>query len=113
MRTPTERARWRRSQIAETVASSHVSAPCYGTPEDVRIVPIVESETELREIQRQIFLANVVVGADDPALQERPERIDILSCAYWPEPCETVPCAFPVSSDPAAATALTHRNRDP
>ena len=74
MVTPTESARWRRSQIAETVASSHVSAPCYRLPKDVGFVAIVESETELREIQRQIFFTDVVVGAENPALQERPER---------------------------------------
>ena len=33
MVTPTVRARWRRSQIAGTVASSHVSAPCYRLPQ--------------------------------------------------------------------------------
>ena len=67
-------ARWRRSQIAETFASVRVSAPCYRLPKDVWFVAIVESETELRKVQRLIFLADIVVGADDPALQQRPER---------------------------------------
>jgi hypothetical protein len=63
-------------EIAETVASSHVSAPCYGAPEDVRVVPVIESERELIEVQRQIFLADVVIGADDSALEQRPERFN-------------------------------------
>src|SRR5271166_5041972 len=78
METPIEQARWRRSQIAEAVASSHVSAPCYRLPKDVVFVAIVESESKLRKVQRQIFLAHVVVSAHDPALQERPERFDVV-----------------------------------
>src|ERR1035437_5149250 len=74
METPIEPARWRRSQIAETFASVRVSASCYRPAEYVRLVAIVEAETALREIQRQIFLADVVVGADDSALEQRPER---------------------------------------
>jgi hypothetical protein len=62
-----EQGRWRRSQIAETVASSHVSASCYRAPKDVFVVAIVESESELIEIERQIFLTHVVVGPDDSA----------------------------------------------
>src|SRR5271167_3167382 len=76
MRIPVEQGRWRRSLIAETVASSHVSAPCYGAPEDVLVVPIVESEGELVEIERQIFLAHVVVRPDDSALEQRPESFN-------------------------------------
>src|SRR5260370_3622174 len=74
MKTPTEQARWRRSQIAETVASSHVSAPCYRLPKDVCFVAIVESETELGKVQRQIFLAHVVIGAEHATFEQRPER---------------------------------------
>jgi len=54
------------------------STSCYRSPENIGIVAIVESERELREIERQIFFAHVVVRADDPALQERPEGIDTL-----------------------------------
>jgi hypothetical protein len=47
--TPIAQARWRRSDIAEAVARSHVSAPCYRFPKDVFFVAIVESETGLRK----------------------------------------------------------------
>jgi hypothetical protein len=73
---PIASARWRRSQIAETVATYRASPPCYRLPKDVFFVAIVESETELREVQRQIFLADVVVGADDSALEQGPEGIN-------------------------------------
>jgi hypothetical protein len=73
-----EQVRWRRSQIAETVASSHVSASCYGAPKDVRVVPIVESEGKFIQVERQIFLAHVVIRADDSAFQERPESLDCV-----------------------------------
>jgi hypothetical protein len=32
---------------------------------------------ELVEIEREVILRHLVEGADDPALQERPERIDV------------------------------------
>jgi len=79
MRTAIEQARWRRSQIAETFASVRVSAPCYCLAEYVGFFPIVEPELKLRQIQRQIFLADVVMGADNYSLQQRPERINVLS----------------------------------
>jgi hypothetical protein len=63
---------------AEAFASSDASASCYRCPEDVGIVAIVESERELREIERQIFLAYVMVGTHDSTLQQRPERFDVV-----------------------------------
>jgi hypothetical protein len=78
MAIPTEPARWRRSQIAETVASSRVSAPCYRFPKDVFFVAIVESERELGKVQWQIFFAHVVIGAKHATLQERPERFHVV-----------------------------------
>ena len=52
------------------------------SPENVGIVPIVEAERKLREIQRQIFLAHIVVSADDSTLQQRPEGVDVLSMYF-------------------------------
>lgn len=72
-------ARWRRSQIAETFASVRVSAPCYSFAEYVGFFPIVESELELRQVERQVLLAYVVIRADDSTFQQRPERINALS----------------------------------
>ena len=73
-----ERARWRRAQIAETFASVRVSAPCYGLAKDVFFVPIVEPELKLIQIQGQILLADIVIGANDSALQQRPKAFDAL-----------------------------------
>jgi len=41
MEVPIEQARWRRSQIAETLASLRASAPCYRLPKDVLFVAIL------------------------------------------------------------------------
>ncbi len=53
-----------------------VSAPPYGRAEDVRVVPIVVTPLELRNVQREIFSANFVETAHNPALRQRPEAID-------------------------------------
>ena len=71
--------RWRRSQIAETFASVRVSAPCYRFPENIGVLAVVMTELELRQIQRQILLTYVVIGADDAALQQSPKGIERLS----------------------------------
>jgi hypothetical protein len=63
---------------AEAVASEASSASCQDRLEDVRILTVVMPELELREIERQVFLAYVMERAHDAALQERPEGIDIL-----------------------------------
>src|SRR5258708_19903711 len=54
------------------------STTSYRSPENIGIVPIVESESELREVERKIFLAHIVIGADDSALEQRPERFDVV-----------------------------------
>src|SRR6476620_11627807 len=80
MVTPTESSRWRRFRSTEASASRHASAsgPRYRLTEDVGSLAVVMTELELREIQRQILLADVVVRADDAALQKRPERFDVV-----------------------------------
>ncbi len=50
-----------------------VSAPCYGRAENVRVVPVVIPPFDLRNIQREIFPAELVIAAHDSALDERPE----------------------------------------
>ncbi len=60
-------ARWRRSQIAETVASFRVSAPSYRLAENIGFVPIVKSELKLIQVQRQILLADMMIGSDHAA----------------------------------------------
>jgi len=95
---PTEQAPWRRSQIAETFASVRVSATCYRLPKNVWFVAIVEAELKLRKVQRQIFLADIVVRADDSALQQRP-----CTLTYRP-PGGRPPCVCDTSRE---STTLT------
>ena len=54
-------------------------APIDRRSEDVRVPPIVISELELCNIERHIFAAHFVEGADDAALEDRPEAFDGLS----------------------------------
>jgi len=49
---------------------------CNHLPENIGVLAIVEAELKLREIERQIFFAHVVIRPDDPALEQRPERFD-------------------------------------
>jgi hypothetical protein len=51
------------------------SAPTYGRAEDVRVISVVVSELELGDIQRQIFAADLVEAAHDPALKQRPKAV--------------------------------------
>jgi hypothetical protein len=48
---------------AEVPASEAASATCYRRPENVGVLEIVEPKLELREIERQILLAHIMVGA--------------------------------------------------
>ena len=64
---------------AEASASSGASASCYGVKEDIRILAIVEAPRKFVQVERQIFLADVVIAGDDPALQQRPEILNRVS----------------------------------
>lgn len=55
------------------------SASCYHVEEYILVVAIVVAILKFRKIERQIFLAHLVVGTDDPAFQHRPKVIQILS----------------------------------
>ena len=59
---------------AEASASSGASASCYDVIEDVGVLAVVEAIGKLVRIERQIFLAHVVVRA---ALRERPQRFGV------------------------------------
>src|SRR5438552_360623 len=77
---------------AEAIASVHASAACYGRPEDVGILPVVVPELKLREVERQVLLADIVVRADDPALEQCPEAIQVRGMDVAPHvfaPCVT------------------------
>jgi hypothetical protein len=63
---------------AEASASSDASASSYCFAKNVGILSIVVAELKLIQVQRQIFLADVVIGADDATLEQRPEAFDVV-----------------------------------
>jgi hypothetical protein len=67
---------WRLSRSAEAVASVGASAGCYRSTEDVLVIPVVVPELELRDVERQVFPADLVVRADHAALEQRPEAFN-------------------------------------
>jgi hypothetical protein len=58
--------------------------------EDIRVLAVVEPEGKFIQIQRQIFLAHVVVGAYNAALQETPKAFDVVRVNLTPN---IFPCA--------------------
>jgi hypothetical protein len=72
--TPIASAFWLSNAGAPT--SPVASATSYRRPENIFGLAIVEPERELVQVQRKILLADVVMGADDTAFQQRPERFD-------------------------------------
>src|SRR5581483_3117787 len=71
-------ARRRRPETAEAIVGVHASAACYRGPEDVRVLPVVMTELKFREIEWQVLGGDVVVRPDNPALEQRPEGIEVL-----------------------------------
>src|SRR5229473_1383574 len=53
------------------------SASCEDGVKDLLVIAVVVPPRELVEIERQVVLADFVVRADDAALQERPEGIEV------------------------------------
>lgn len=51
-------------------------ASAYRLAEDVGVVAVVIAELEFGDVQRQVFGANLMKRADDPALEDRPEPFD-------------------------------------
>jgi len=45
---------------------------------NIVVEPIVISELKLRDVQRQIFAADLVIAAHDPAFEDAPEAFDGL-----------------------------------
>jgi len=84
MRTPAESARWRRLQSTEARASrcASVSSPRYRLAEDISFAAVVVAELEFRKIQRQVLLADVMIGANHSTLEQTPERIQILGMHF-------------------------------
>src|SRR5208282_4081992 len=74
---PIARVFWLLSD-AEADASVPTSASSYHVEENVFVISIVEAVLKLREIQRQIFLAHVMIRAKHATLEQRPERFDAV-----------------------------------
>ena len=64
--------------FAETFAGYHVSASSYRPPENIVVVAIVVSERKLVQVKRKVLLADVVVGANNAAFNQGPERVQCL-----------------------------------
>ena len=79
---PIESACWRALACSEAPASCHASAPSYRNSKDVFSLAIVESKLKFVQVERQVFLAYMMIGADDSALKQRPEAINILSVYF-------------------------------
>lgn len=52
------------------------SETCYSEPENVRVVPVVVPELRFRDVQRQVLGRDLVIAADDAALEQRPEAFN-------------------------------------
>jgi hypothetical protein len=80
MRTPIESVCWRHFWSTEAPASQFASAsgPRYRLAEDIGFAAIVVTKWELRQIQRQVFFAHVVIRPDDLALQQSLEAFDVV-----------------------------------
>lgn len=53
------------------------SAACYDRREDVRILAVVMTEREFSQVQRQVGLAHVVIGAHHATLEQAPKAVQV------------------------------------
>jgi len=68
--------------VAEVPASGDASASCYNFAEHVPVLAVVMAKLKLREVERQILFADVVIRPDDSALEQRPERFDVIGMNF-------------------------------
>src|ERR1700722_18119951 len=70
------------TSIIKIVKIANVSsAPLDRRTEYICVIPVVISELKLSDVKMQIFLANLMISTDNPALQDRPEALQ----SYWCE----------------------------
>ncbi len=65
-------------QSTEASASQPASASCYRFTKDIGILAVIVTELKLSQVERQIFLTDVVEAAHDATLEEAPERFEIV-----------------------------------
>ena len=63
---------------AGALASSGASASCYGTSKNIGVLAIVEPKGKFFQIERQVFLTDVVIAAHNTAFQKRPEILNAV-----------------------------------
>jgi len=63
-------------KVPEQSASQNASYGLDCSPENVIVEPIIVPELELRNVEMQVFLADVVESSDDPALDDAPEALN-------------------------------------
>lgn len=73
-----QRGVYRPCRSPEAAASVETSASCYHAEEDIRVLAIVKPILKLRKVQRQIFLAHIMVSADHAAFEQRPKRFHVV-----------------------------------
>src|SRR5689334_17569851 len=54
-----------------------LTARRYHRPERIGVLAVVVPKTEFVDVERQVAGADLVVAAHDPALEERPEAIEV------------------------------------
>ena len=62
---------------SERASAVACSACCYDLCENVGIFPVVMTEGKLRQIQRQVFFADLMEGPHHPRLQQAPEAVQV------------------------------------
>lgn len=66
--------------LSADISSEHISAVacsafCYDVPKDVRVLAVIVAIGELSQVQRQVVLTDLVIGADHATLEQAPEAI--------------------------------------
>lgn len=80
---PVSGCRWP-EVTAEYGASALYSAACYEQIEHIGILAMIMPERELREVERQVLLRDVMEAAHDAAFEQRPEGLNTVRCARCP-----------------------------
>jgi hypothetical protein len=62
-------------RLSQSLLGTGLASVYYRT-KDVRIGAVIIAELKLRDVQRQIFFADFVKAAHDPAFQDRPKAFD-------------------------------------
>jgi hypothetical protein len=75
---------WRPGACSEAPASQRTSAsgPRYRLAEDIGFTAVIVAELKLGQVERQILLADMMKATHDAALEETPERFQIVGVDF-------------------------------